>query len=205
MLGKVYKPYQDPHHFALALEKKDPEGNNRLLTMLREGFYIAPCKLGQDPSPILPETSLNTPTSVRSKTGVLMVMMEQYDNKSSKFLPSGKIAIGVKTTKRGMDIIRHLDDIGYILFHTYSGEGQHLYTIQRVPKIIERKEIEQYSDIYIHPKTCDIYLSVEFDAREALDDSTLHSSLIRVDKHERYDANYCEINEIMNFSNKAYE
>lgn len=197
MLGKVYKPYQNPNHFALALDAKDVEGNKRLLETLQKGFYIEPCKLGEDPSSILPEASVATSMDESRKTGVLMVMMEQYANKSVKFLSSGKIAIGVKTTKKGMDIIRHLDDIGYILFHTYSDEGQHLYAIQQSPKIIEWKEIEQNHEIYAHPRTCDIYLAIEFDAQEEINNLTLHSSQIRVDKRERYNANYCKLDEIM--------
>lgn len=192
MLGKVYKPYQNPNHFALALDNKDIDGNKRLLDILEEGFYIETCKLGEDPSSILPEVSVAISTNESRKTGVLMVMMEQDDNKSAKFLSSGKIAIGVKTTKKGMDIIRHLDDIGYILFHTYSDEGQHLYAIQQCPKIIERKEIEQHSEIDVHPGTCDIYLAVEFDAEEEINDFTLHSRQIQVDKQEWYDAQYVD-------------
>ena len=72
-----------------------------------------------------------------------------------------------------------------------------MYAIQRSPKIIERKEIEQNPEIYVHPRTCDIYIAIEFDAQEEINNLTLRSSRIRVDKRERYDANYCELDEIM--------
>lgn len=71
-----------------------------------------------------------------------MVMMENYTTKSSSFLPIGKIAIGIKMTKMGMNVIRHMDVIGFILFHIRGNEGQHLFAVSQTPKLIDKEEME---------------------------------------------------------------
>ena len=38
----------------------------------------------------------------RFSIGVLMVMMENYEGKKLKFLPTGKLAVGIKYTRDGI-------------------------------------------------------------------------------------------------------
>lgn len=47
--------------------------------------------------------------------GILMVMMENYDEKKQRFLPSGKLAVGIKYTKDGIEIAcsTHVKTRGY--------------------------------------------------------------------------------------------
>lgn len=65
-----------------------------------------------------PPIGKGTSPASGARQGVLMVMMENYAIKSANFLPSGKIAIGIKMTKAGMNIVRHIDDIGHSLSYT---------------------------------------------------------------------------------------
>lgn len=116
--------------------------------------------------------------------------------KSANFLPSGKIAIGIKMTKTGMNIIRHIDDIGFILFHIRGNEGQHLFALSQPPKLIDKEEMKKLS-VYPSFKDGNIYLLVEFSADQELDSSNLNSNKIKVDKRERYDANYCLVGDLM--------
>jgi llaJI restriction endonuclease len=199
LLGKVYRPFDEPKYLSLALDVRDKDNNEALLTKLRKYFYVAPCPLGEYPERVLPLIDKHSVyTSIDSdKQGVLMVMMEQYDNKSTKFLPSGQIAIGVKMTKAGMEIVRHIDEIGYLLFHVRRDEGQHLFAVGKVPKVMFKAEIEAEATLYANTSTCDIYLLVAFDAVHELDTSNVHSGQVKVDKTERYDAYYCRIEEIM--------
>ncbi|MBO7440480.1 MAG: hypothetical protein J6U21_12475, partial [Bacteroidales bacterium] len=54
VLGKTYAPFAHSGIYSLALEKKDPDHSNEaLLTLLRPNFYVEPCKLGDDPEPII--------------------------------------------------------------------------------------------------------------------------------------------------------
>lgn len=59
-----------------------------------------------------------------------MVMMESYDVKSSRFIPTGKLAVGVKYTRDGIEIAENLHSIGYVLFHTRKDIGQHLFHVK---------------------------------------------------------------------------
>lgn len=59
MLGKVYKPYGEDYFYSLALDKEDPnKDNNEILAIMKEGFFIEKCQLGQDPNEVFP----NVPT-----------------------------------------------------------------------------------------------------------------------------------------------
>lgn len=197
LLGKVYRPFDDTRYLSLALDKKDKVGNEQLLSKLRQDFHIAPCALGENPTQLFGE-ALESGTSPASgaRQGVLMVMMENYALKSANFLPSGKIAIGIKMTKTGMNIIRHIDDIGFILFHIRGNEGQHLFALSQPPKLIDKEEMKKLS-VYPSFKDGNIYLLVEFSADQELDSSNLNSNKIKVDKRERYDANYCLVGDLM--------
>ena len=54
ILGKTYTPYADNNIYSLALDNKDPEGNNEaLLSELRKSFVVEPCNLGDKPEEIL--------------------------------------------------------------------------------------------------------------------------------------------------------
>lgn len=75
VLGKTYTPFADQHIYSLALDKKDPDGDNgTLLSELRNFFYVEPCGLGNDPEPII--------ASAIGKEGVeripIEVSMEDY-------------------------------------------------------------------------------------------------------------------------------
>lgn len=199
LLGKVYRPFSDPHYLSLALDHQDTANNEALLAKLRQDYYVEVCPLGENPKQVLASVISSDSSATQtplSRQGVLMVMMEQYDRKSVKFLPSGEIAIGIKPTKSGMEIIRHVDEIRYILFHIRKDEGQHLFALKGIAQVIDKQDLEQMQ-VYIHPTTCDIYLSVAFDSVHELDASHLHSGIVEVSKHERYDAEYCELGEIM--------
>ena len=199
LLGKVYRPFDEPEYLSLALDVRDKDNNEALLTKLRKYFYVAPCPLGEYPERVLPLIDKHSVyTSIDpDKQGVLMVMMEQYDNKSTKFLPSGQIAIGVKITKAGMEIVRQLDSIGYILFHKRSKDGQHLFAVQGTPMLIYRTDFEQHEGLYHHPDTCAIYVLVEFEAERELSVAHVDAGRIKVDKHDRYDAGYCMMENLL--------
>ena len=191
VLGKLYQPYHRDEYFSLALDKdkKYKDENEALLNELRKSFYVEEVCIGADPERILTEaTNLGTSAVVRSdKNGVLLVMMEQYETKSAKFLANGQIAIGIKYTKDSMEIVEHLSEIGYILFHTRKDAGQHLYKVLYKVKLLSEEEIP--TDIYRNISTAKMYAVVEFET-DVLDSSSLHSSRKAFTPETRYDAQY---------------
>ena len=121
-----------------------------------------------------------------TRQGVLMVMMEHFTEKLSKFLPDGKIAIGIKYTKDSMEIVEHLSEIGFILFHTRKDSDQHLYNVNKV-EILPEEELP--ANMYKNINTAKMYAKVEFEKIE-LDSSSLHSSRKVYTPETRYDAQY---------------
>lgn len=52
VVGKVFNPYQNENIYSLALDMSDPE-SQPLLDKLKEDFYVAECKLGDEPSSVI--------------------------------------------------------------------------------------------------------------------------------------------------------
>lgn len=128
------------------------------------------------------------------RNGVLMVMMENYESKSKNFLPSGKLAIGIKYTKYSMEIVEHLSSIGYVLFHHRNAMGQHLFAVNGTCKVSSSGDIE--SDRYKNVNTAEMYLSVNIDTSVELDASILDSTKKEWTKATRYDAQYSVIEKL---------
>lgn len=54
VLGKTYTPFADEKIYSLALDKKDPEGDNEvLLKELRKYFFVEDCALDKNPESVL--------------------------------------------------------------------------------------------------------------------------------------------------------
>lgn len=197
VLGKTYTPYAHNGIFSLALEKSDTDNNDALITRLRRYFIVEPCKLGDDPAPIITaaQSRDTSPIISADKDGVLMVMMENYDAKAKNFITTGKIAIGIKSTKESMEIVQHISEIGYVLFHVRKIAGQHLFTVTNSCKVITADEIE--SDRYPNISTSPIYISVDIDPKKELSPTLLDSTRKSYTKTTRYDAQFARIGELI--------
>ena len=196
--GKLYQPFPNKEFFSLALDSNEKYKleNDQLLEELRKHFYVEECRIGTDPTEILEEAKAITPVPVgfeKQKTGVLMVMMENFADKCVKFLPYGKIAIGIKYSKDSMAIVEHLSEIGYILFHTRKDVGQHLFAINGDITVVDTEELG--SDVYKNVGTTEMYAVVPFETIE-LDSSNLHSSKKSFTPKTRYDAQFEELNNL---------
>ena len=198
VLGKLYQPFPNKEFFSLALDsnEKYKKENDQLLDELRKHFYVEECRIGTDPTEILEGAKAITPVPVgisKQKTGVLMVMMENFADKCVKFLPYGRIAIGIKYSKDSMAIVEHLSEIGYILFHTRKDKGQHLFAINGDITVVDTEELG--NDVYKNVGTTEMYAVVPFETIE-LDSSKLHSSKKSFTPKTRYDAQFEELNNL---------
>lgn len=192
-LGKIYTPFNNTQVFSLALDKNDPEGNNQeLLEELRKHFYVVPSGIGENPEPRITQAIETTPISPSDsgKKGVLMVMMENFATKKTKFIDNGEIAIGIKYTKDSMEIVEHLSDIGHVLFHIRKDTDQHLFKVSEKIQILPESELP--ATVYKNISTAKIYAVVKFEKTE-LDSSAINSSRKAYTPESRYDAQYLEI------------
>ena len=197
VLGKVYRPFAEPDIYSLALDDTDPEGNNaELLERLRKVFYVERCDLGENPLDKLAPVRQGDRAVVDNpeRNGVLMVMMENYSAKSTGFLSSGKLAIGVKYTKDSMNIVEHLKSIGYVLFHHRNVDGQHLFAVNGNCRVLNADEVE--ATRYKNVNTTEMYIAVDIDVAKELDASVLNSTKKNYTKTGRYDAQFATIAEL---------
>lgn len=204
VLGKVYSPYNINNVFSLALDKQDAD-NDELIKELRKHFQVEECKLGTDPRTVLRDnTTYGISDKAISRNGVLMVMMENYAQKSPKFLPQGKIAIGLKYTRESMDIVSNLKSIGYILFHHRNDNDQHCFRVEGECQVTSANELgEVYVNLQkeVQQDQPNLYILVTFDTANELEASVLHSSRIPYVKghvgNTRYDAQYSTLADLM--------
>lgn len=198
VLGKLYQPYHREEYFSLALDKDEKyhKENDELLNELRESFYVEEVSIGENPESILNNAvkhstsfSINT-----NKNGVLMVMMENYANRSVKFLDNGKFAVGIKWTKDSIEIIENHKSIGYVLFHHRNDEKQHLFAIRGTCSIKDISEIEE--DRYKSVSTTEMFVVVDLDTTSELDSTNILSSLKEYTSKTRYDAQYATMNDL---------
>lgn len=199
LLGKVYTPFEDKGIYSLALEDPSavPEDrrcdvareNAAVLESLRKSFYVEACELGRNPEEVLPPSDGAVPMVVTSgKDGVLMVMMENFGAKASRFLSDGRIAVGLKYSRESMEIAEHIGEIGYVMFHNRRRDGQHLFAVKSCSGVIGQEAIDD--SVYRNVGTCEIYLVVEFDGEQEVDSSELDCARVECTPKTRYDAQF---------------
>lgn len=199
VIGKTYTPFSDDEIISLALDNSEEykKSNDILKADLEKYFIVMPCKLGENPKPIIDAARKEKESIVPApeKDGILMVMMENYDVKSIKFLPTGKLAIGIKYTKESMEIVEHLSSIGYVLFHQRSIIGQHLFATKGECKVTPSVDIEK--DRYMNIKNQEIYLSIDLDTSVELNASSLDSTKKEFTNQTKNDAQYASVNDLV--------
>ena len=218
IIGKVFAPYsEDKGIIALALSNPDitenakdraliEAENARVLTLVDSAFHREPLpNLGTDPRPLLPPPAAVAVHPSSKKEGVLMVMMENFNNKSQQFNDTGKIAVPIRYTHDGMEILSNAANIGGVLFHTRHVTGQHLYGLKENVRFIPKDEIpEEYYQTVKNPSQPNpgeevvfLYALLEIDMANELDSFTLNCQNKPVaSQKERYDAQYSTLSEL---------
>lgn len=190
LLGKVYTPFEDEKTYSLALDNA-PEHrayNAELVKTLSKYFYVHRCNLGASPEGALAETKAEGFLPVIEKNGVLMVMMENYSSKSAAFLTNGRLAVVITYTRDAMEIIENLHNIGYILFHHRSSEGQHLFPIISECSVCNTEDLS--SDMYKVIKEKELYITVNINPSAEMDPFILDCRKRSYTPITRYDAQY---------------
>lgn len=208
ILGKVYAPYDDKDIIALALDnrKQFDEENSYVLTELGEAFTIVECPLGQDPRELLPPlNSISTFIHSVKKQGVFMIMMENFTSKFQKFQETGKIAVPIRYTCDGMELLSNAANIGSVLFHTRHITGQHLFELRESVRFVPQRQVP--NDYYLTVKNpaqpnpdeevAFLYALLDINTTHELDSSTLDcQNKPFASQKERYDAQYSLISDL---------
>ena len=215
--GKLYRSKSNKNYLVLALMRGDDESkalwqslslrqasidkeiteNNNIITKLQSHFYVSDAFTLDEELQIddLPNVGTLEPLPEESKKqGVLMVMMENYEAKRPEFLTAGKIAIGIKYTRDGIEIAENLQSIGYLLLHNRKAEGQHLFHAKNVRLVKNVDELP--SDIYRNIQTTEMYILVDIDNNKELDSSNINAAKKTYTPQTIDDAQYSLINDL---------
>lgn len=211
--GKIYRPQKDGNYLILALMKKEAEkihdlfgkytsdeikDNDDLVLELEKYFHKEDIKELKEDLVIkdLPNVgTLEKGITTSKKTGVLMVMMEKYDERSKNFLSSGVLTVALKDTKESKEIKENFHNIGYILFHSWKEEGKHLFLVDKI-SIVSKKEIDSriYSTVKPENENVTEYVLVSFNNLFEMMSDTIR--LQNVTGPTRYDARYSTIDNL---------
>jgi len=207
ILGKTFTPFADKQIFSLALEAGDPK-NDEILTTLRKDFYVAECKLGNEPEPIIAQYRASLgPTPLHSDhSGVIIFAYMHYDHNAVKFRESGKVAIPIVYNKDGMRLLENFASTGYIMFHKWNIGSQHLFRLTEKPKIVPKSEIHaDYLNIRNISKPDEVpdeveflYLLLDFDMQNEFDSSSLDVTRRKLPPQDRsrYEALFATLDEL---------
>jgi len=125
-------------------------------------------------------------------SGVALVMMEKYEDKLKGFA-DGKVAIPIKVTESGMNLIENQANITYVLFHNRKkDENKHLFSVSGIVRILS-KEAAGKEGYYLIQTTANRYMCVDIDLKKELDSSLLNPSKQNIpymNNTERYDPQY---------------
>lgn len=199
LLGKVYTPFEDKGIYSLALENPSAvlevrreavkKENAEVLESLSTAFYVVPCELGRNPEEVLPpyEDEVQA-VATTGKNGVLMVMMENFGTKTTRFINDGRIAVGLKYSRESMEIVEHIGEIGYVMFHNRRRDGQHMFAVKSCSGVTGAEDVDE--GVYKNVGTCEIYLVVEFDGEREMDSEVLDCTRVECSPKTRYDAQF---------------
>lgn len=166
--------------------------NAAVLESLREAFYVEPCELGRNPEEVLPPSEGDVRmVAVTGKDGVLMVMMENFGAKAARFLADGRIAVGLKYSRESMEIVEHIGEIGYVMFHNRRRDGQHLFAVKGCSGVTGAEDLDE--GVYRNMGTCEIYLVVELDGEREVDSTGLDCTRVECSPKTRYDAQFARM------------
>ena len=158
VVGKIYTPFKDEKTYSLALDNKDPEGNNEAIkTMLSEFFYVEPCRLGQNPEDVLPATAAVTAVSPTDNDLALCVTKEgvHFDNAVAKMKQTGKLGIALNMNGATLQLVEGFTAAKYLIIHNKSKKYAAFFVDGKGPRLISANEM---TDMVTTKKGASIYL-----------------------------------------------
>lgn len=158
VVGKIYTPFKDENTYSLALDCKDPEGNNAAIkTMLSEFFYVEPCRLGQNPEDVLPAIAAVTTVSPTNDDLVLCVTKEgvHFDKAVAKMKQTGKLGIALNMNGATLQLVEGFTAAKYLIIHNKSNKYAAFFVDGKGPRLISANEM---TDMATTKKGASIYL-----------------------------------------------
>lgn len=212
LLGKIFTPYDDrgtQRYYSLALDNGEQFAgeNATILSLLKDSFYVVPCKLGDDPKTLLPEVAplvegIQVPSSF-----LTMHYLERYLDKTILVgcyhdeahlnwilgkNDKGTLIYNIRVGKEreGGQIKAHLDKmvVSFVVLYEYGHEHENKYRVFHVHHHAYIKEDRMRETLYpSEPKGN--YFCYVFDEEVTLGNLDVHRliSQKRIDDREYID------------------
>jgi len=158
VVGKIYTPFKDKNTYSLALDSKDPEGNNAAIkTMLSEFFYVEPCRLGQNPEEVLPTAAVFDAVKPTDNDLALCVTKEgiHFDSAVEKMKQAGKLGIALNMNGATLQLVEGFTAAKYLIIHNKSDKYAAFFVDGKGPRLVSANEM---TDMVTTKKGASIYL-----------------------------------------------
>lgn len=158
VVGKIYTPFKDENTYSLALDSKDPEGNNAAIkTMLSEFFYVEPCRLGQNPEEVLPRVAVFDAVKPTDNDLALCVTKEgiHFDSAVEKMKQAGKLGIALNMNGATLQLVEGFTAAKYLIIHNKSDKYAAFFVDGKGPRLVSANEM---TDMVVTKKGASIYL-----------------------------------------------
>lgn len=158
VVGKIYTPFKDKNTYSLALDSKDPEGNNAAIkTMLSEFFYVEPCRLGQNPEEVLPTAVVFDAVKPTDNDLALCVTKEgiHFDSAVEKMKQAGKLGIALNMNGATLQLVEGFTAAKYLIIHNKSDKYAAFFVNGKGPRLVSANEM---TDMVTTKKGASIYL-----------------------------------------------
>lgn len=158
IIGKIYAPFEDKTTYSLALETKDPEGNNEVLKKeLNEFFYLEKFKLGQNPNEVLPSITKHTFIPNNKNDLALCITKEgiHFDNAFTKLNMTHKIGIALNLHGATLQLVEGFTAAKYIIIHNKGNRYAAFYVDGKGPQLVSKDKI---TDMVVTKKDASLYL-----------------------------------------------
>ena len=158
VVGKIYTPFKDENTYSLALDSKDPEGNNAAIkTMLSEFFYVEPCRLGQNPEEVLPTAVVFDAVKPTDNDLALCVTKEgiHFDSAVAKMKQTGKLGVALNMNGVTLQLVEGFTAAKYLIIHNKSDKYAAFFVDGKGPRLVSANEM---TDMVTTKKGASIYL-----------------------------------------------
>lgn len=158
LLGKLYRTEGEKSIYTLAMER-DGGGDGDLIDELRKHFYVAECKLEEDPQTKIDEQIGKQGEKLPGKA--IVVDDNSCDKTAEAIREQGCYAIGLGDTSGALALAEGFMNVQYLVLHKL--KSPFVFALRAGPRLITK---EQLKDIPHKIKDSQIYLLFQIEKEE---------------------------------------
>ena len=165
VLGKTFTPFADENIYSLALDKKEKEENEHLLSELRKYFFVEECKLDEKPEQVIAQATVGATAIVINDQDLALLITklgQQYDNAITQLEKTGKVGIALQMDGAVLQLVEGFTKAKYLIIHNKSDRYKVYGFDGKGPKLIPGKQV---GDMVTTKQDESLYLVYQVDLR----------------------------------------